>query len=87
MAKISLQADIRARSEIGRKPMSIELALGAIEADVAALRYWLKIDPATPMLREVGYRLRDVGAYLIRQAEARRPSVQLHQRNRSRGAQ
>ena len=87
MTKISLQADIRARSKLGRKPMTIEQALGAIEADVAALRYWTKVNPATPMLREFGYRLRDMGAYLIRQADAHRPSVQLHQRNQTRGAQ
>jgi len=63
MGKVSVAANIKAKSGVGRpvqtqaKPLSLDQAIELAEAELTALRGWVKVDPRTPYRREVAARL------------------------------
>lgn len=57
MSKKSLSAHVVARSA-ARKPVPLDRVLAMVEAELAALRHWVKIDPDTPYRAETAARLR-----------------------------
>lgn len=66
MGKVSCSAHVRATT----KRLTVDKAIEAAEADLAALRDWRTQDANTPMTREVGYRLIQIGQFLAKQGRS-----------------
>jgi len=63
MAKVPIAAEIKMPRR-ARQPLSLDRAIQLAEAELAALRRWVDVDPRTPWRREAAARLRWIADHI-----------------------